>query len=258
MLEFESGFGIGQMKGQKLDSNVENSSQSTAHSTTAASRWDELRKKSARDPAGGLARAHSAGPLALAPQWRSSDFFLRPHYLLRLRMLAVGGPDKKRSTTIGRARLARLGASRLGAHDWARTIGTVGRVTIGRARLGAGTFSVGTIRRPKQTKQNWGRLRLASCVWPFASGRLRLAVCVWPFASQGRLRLAVCVWPVESQYKKDWRWNLLKCVGSDCRWSFHRFCCTSLDSRHNLLFGDIRCAVLAVMFPNGLQDNIVQ
>ncbi|KAI3413455.1 hypothetical protein GPALN_010947 [Globodera pallida] len=43
--------------GKKLDSMVENSSQSTAHSTTAVSRWGEtqdygLRKKSARDPAG--------------------------------------------------------------------------------------------------------------------------------------------------------------------------------------------------------------
>uniref|UniRef100_A0A914H945 B30.2/SPRY domain-containing protein n=1 Tax=Globodera rostochiensis TaxID=31243 RepID=A0A914H945_GLORO len=40
-----------------------------------------------------------------------------------------------------------------------------------------------------QLRGEAGRLRLASCVWPFASGRLRLrAVCVWPFAS-GRLRL---------------------------------------------------------------------
>ncbi|KAI3411095.1 hypothetical protein GPALN_003180 [Globodera pallida] len=44
------------------------------------------------------------------------------------------------------------GAPRLGAHDWARTIG---RGTIGRARLGAGTFGAGTMRCPKQTKQNW-------------------------------------------------------------------------------------------------------
>uniref|UniRef100_A0A914HJH4 HAT C-terminal dimerisation domain-containing protein n=1 Tax=Globodera rostochiensis TaxID=31243 RepID=A0A914HJH4_GLORO len=56
----------------------ENSENVDPDEEAAKQRDSGLRKKSARDPPGGLARARSAGPRALAPQWRSSDLFLRP------------------------------------------------------------------------------------------------------------------------------------------------------------------------------------